>query len=103
MILRSFLCGLIVGACVFAQGPGSGNPNPGRPTDPGNQGGNGKPNDPGSSGNGGAGQSDKSLSIQWLTTEADIDQALLNGGKAKVSFKSSLDLENLQVWLTPSL
>ncbi len=81
-MLRSLLSNVILAACLFAQGPGSGN-GPGKPTDPGNSG--------------------KGNTIQWLTTDSDIDQALLNTGKAKADFKSKVDLEDIQVWFTPSL
>jgi len=82
VIFRSLLCNVVIGACLFAQGPGSGN-GPGKPTDAGNSG--------------------KGDTIQWITTGSDIDQALLKTGKAKADFKSRVDLEDIQVWLTPSL
>lgn len=65
----------------------------------GNSGDKGKPTDPGKSGN----QSKPQKSIEWLTSEQDVEQALLDTGTAEIDFKSSVDLHNVQVWLTPSL
>src|SRR5690242_18489615 len=82
VMLRSLLFNVLLAACLLAVGAGSGN-GPGKPADPGNSG--------------------KGNTIQWLTTDSDIDQALLNTGKAKADFKSKVDLEDIQVWFTPSL
>ncbi len=65
----------------------------------GNSGGTGKPTDPGNSGK----ESSPHLSIQWLTSEQDAEKALLASGMTTIEFKSSVDLKNVQVWLTPSL
>jgi uncharacterized protein (TIGR03437 family) len=65
----------------------------------GNSGGTGKPPDPGNSGK----QSSPHLSIQWLTSEQDAEKELLGSGMTTIEFKSSVDLRNIQVWLTPSL
>jgi uncharacterized protein (TIGR03437 family) len=78
------------GLPVHGQGNSNGN---------GNSGDKGKPTDPGNSGK----QSKPHLSIQWITSEGDAEKALLDTGKAEIDFKSSVDLKNIQVWLTPSL
>lgn len=96
MRIRSFLSGMVIATCLFAQG---------KPGDPGSQG-KGDSNGSGSPSGGSGSPSTPAkpeASITWLTTEADIDQALLATGTANVKFQSSADLQNIQVWLTPSL
>jgi uncharacterized protein (TIGR03437 family) len=46
-------------------------------------------------------QAQNHQTIEWLATA--VEQALLDKGKGEIQFKSSIDLENLDVWLTPSL
>jgi uncharacterized protein (TIGR03437 family) len=75
---------------TVGQNPGTGGQNPGAGHNTGN------------SGNA-HGQSKKYGSIQWITSAADAAAALLSAGTADVQFQSSLDLTNINVWLTPSL
>jgi hypothetical protein len=61
--------------------------------------GQGSSNGKGNSGN----QSKPQKSIQWLTSEQDVEQALLDKGTAQIKFQSGVELKNVQVWQTPSL
>ena len=91
MRIRAFLSGMVIATCLFAQG---------KPGDPGSQ---GKGDSNGSGSNGSGSPAKPEADITWLTSEADIDQALLATGTANVKFQSSADLRKIQVWLTPSL
>jgi len=78
----------------------SGNGNPpdmGKPGDTGKPPDTGKPTDPGQQG------AAKAVSITVITPKTEIEQGLSVAGLVAIQFKSSADLENISVWLTPSL
>ena len=83
------ICASFAGLELPVHGQGSSN-------DKGNSGDKGKPTDPGN-------QSKPHKSIEWLTSQQDAEQALIDVGTAQIKFKSGVDLKNIQVWLTPSL
>ena len=86
------ICASFAGFCLPVHGQGNSDGK-------GNSGDKGKPTDAGNSGS----QSKPHQSIEWLTSEAATEQALLDKGTAEIQFRSSVDLKNVQVWLTPSL
>jgi len=110
MVGKAILSSLILVGALVAQGQdvgngGSGNSgsHPAAGQNPGMGGQNpGAGHNAGNPGNG-HGQSKKYGSIQWITNAADAAAALLSAGTADVQFQSSLDLTNINVWLTPSL
>jgi len=97
-MLRRYLL-VVLATCAIIAGFGLPVHGQGNSDGKGNSGDKGKPTDPGNSGN----QPKPHKSIQWLTSEDDVEKALLDTGTAKIEFKSSVDLTNIQVWLTPSL
>ena len=75
-------------------------------TDKGNS--SGKADDKGNgSGQGnGQGQSEQAKQnklIEWLTDRSEVEAALVDTGAAEIEFRSGADLDNIQVWLSPSL
>jgi uncharacterized protein (TIGR03437 family) len=104
---RLFTLAFLLGGCFSAFAQGGGKPtDPGKPGDPGKPSDPGKPGDPGkpdSAGN----QSNLHARITWLTSKADLATSLLDPENAEltaeVQFKSNGDIENVEVWLTPSL
>ena len=116
---RLFTVAFVLCGCLgaFAQGGGKptdpGKPgDPGKPTDPGKPGDPGKPSDPGKPGDPGkpdsaGNQTNSHARITWLTSRADLEASLLDPENTELStevqFKSNADIENVEVWLTPSL
>lgn len=126
-LLRVAAIAAMAGALVMAQGNSG---NAGKPENPGNSGnagnngigngngnGNGnsgnhgQPENPGNSGNNGNnGNGNAAIhgphaghTIEWITSRSEVEQALLNDGMVDLEFISHADLENIVVWLTPSL
>ena len=94
-----------------SENPGnSGNAgNNGNNGNPGNSGNHGQPENPGNSGNNGQ-QGNAGIhgphaahTIEWVTSRDDVELGLLNDGMVDLEFISHADLENVAVWLTPSL
>jgi uncharacterized protein (TIGR03437 family) len=109
MVGKAILSSLILVGALVAQGqgvgdgPGNSGSHPTAGQNPGMGGQNpGAGHNTVNAGNG-HGQSKKYGSIQWITSAADAAAALLSAGTADVQFQSSLDLTNINVWLTPSL
>lgn len=103
----------LTGIGLIAQGQ-SGNADKGNSSgkSDGKGNGNGQTNgqgngDNGSQGNGNSqgqsGQARQNKLIHWLTDPSEVAAALADTGTAEVDFQSGVDLENIQVWLSPSL
>lgn len=63
----------------------------------------GNSSDKGKGGDNGQSQAKPNKLIEWLTDRSEVEEALATTGTAQVLFRSSADLENVRVWLSPSL
>ena len=99
MALRFSSC-FLSAALVFCGSIGAFAQGGGKPSDPGKPGDPGKPVDT-------SGQTKVHAKITWLTDKAGLEAVLLDPEnttmEVDVQFQSSGDIENLDVWLTPSL
>ncbi len=77
--------------------------NSGNNGNPGNSGNHGQPGNNGNPGNSSIHGPQAAHTIKWITSRSDVEQGLLNDGMVDLEFLSHADLENVAVWLTPSL
>jgi len=106
--LKTLVWCAAIATCLLAQGQGNGNGNgkgKGGTTNPGNSGnpGNGNGGDTATETSSTSGTPLNGNTIEWLVPETSTAADLLDAGVATVEFKSKVDLEDVAVWLTPSL
>ena len=102
LTLAAFLTASLLGQGNSGNTPGASHSNAGGNGNS-NAGGNGNGNAGAPNSSAGTGVSNTKPGIQWLTDNATIADELLNDGVSHIDFQSSTDLENVTVWLTPSL